>query len=263
MDCLFSASQIIEKHREFNIPTYIAFIDFKKGFDSVGRDKLWTIMSSKGILTHLITIIQKIYMENIIRINAGDGVSDYIRVITQGVRQGCPLSPVLFNLYLDEVIRTWLMKLKTSTYFKELIFNTLLFADDQFIVSDTEDNLQQAVYLLHRVSTEYNLEIATKKMKVFGFVGTDHLRTKIIINDETLEQVSQFTYLCCSISYQFSNDMEFKLAKLLQLIGTIKRTIFRKVRTETILKIYNTLVLPTFLYVVRKLDSDSLTETKN
>jgi len=42
--------------------------------------------------------------------------------------------------------------------------------------------------------------------------------------------------------------VEFKLAKSLQLIGTIKRTIFRKVRTETILKVYNTLVLPTFLY---------------
>jgi len=42
--------------------------------------------------------------------------------------------------------------------------------------------------------------------------------------------------------------VEFKLAKFLQLTGTIKRTIFRKVRTETILKIYNTLVLPTFLY---------------
>jgi len=92
------------------------------------------------------------------------------------------------------------------------------------------------------------LEIATKKTKVFGFVGTDHLRTKIIITDETLEQVSQLTYLGCSISYQFSNDGEFKLAKFLQLIGTIKRTIFKKVRTETILKIYKTLVLPTFLY---------------
>ena len=43
-DCIFSASQIIEKHREFNIPTYTAFIDFKKAFDSVDRDKLWTIM---------------------------------------------------------------------------------------------------------------------------------------------------------------------------------------------------------------------------
>jgi len=71
---------------------------------------------------------------------------------------------------------------------------------------------------------------------------------KIIINDETPEQVSQFTYLGYSISYQFSNDVEFKLAKFLQLIGTIKRTIFKKVRTETILKIHNTLILPTFLY---------------
>ena len=98
------------------------------------------------------------------------------------------------------------------------------------------------------VSKEYNLKIATKKTKLFGFVGTDYLRRKIIINDETLEQVSQFTYVGCSISYQFSNDVEFKLAKFLQLIGTIKRTIFKKVRRETILKIYNTLVLPTFLY---------------
>jgi len=77
-----------------------------------------------------------------------------------------------------------------------------LFADDQFIISDTEDNLQKVVYLylLYSISKEYNLEIATKRTKVFGFVGADHLGTKIIINDETLEQVSQFTYLGCSTS---------------------------------------------------------------
>jgi len=87
-----------------------------------------------------------------------------------------------------------------------------------------------------------------KKTKVFGFVGTDHARTKIIINDETLEQVSQFTYLGCSISYQFFNDVESKLAKFLKLIDSIKRNIFKEVRTETILKIYNTLLLSILLY---------------
>ena len=60
--------------------------------------------------------------------------------------------------------------------------------------------------------------MAANKTKVFGFIGTDHLRTKIIINDETLEQVSHFTYLGCSISYKFSNDVEFKLTKFLQLL---------------------------------------------
>jgi len=151
MDCIFSASHIIEKHKEFNILTYIALNDFKKVFDCVDRDKLWTIMSSKGIPAHLITIIQTIYMENIISINAGIGISEDSRVITQGVSQSCPLSPVLFNLYLGEVIRKCLKKLKTSKYFKELIFNTLLFADDQFIISDTEDNLQRAVYSLYNI----------------------------------------------------------------------------------------------------------------
>jgi len=141
MDCIFATSQLIEKHREFNIPTYIAFIDFKKAFDSVDRDKLWNIMASEGIPTHLIPIIQRIYTENTIRINKVKGTSENFRVINQGVRQGCPLSPVLFNLYLDEVIRIWLKELKTSKYFKELIFNTLLFAGDQCIISDMEDNL--------------------------------------------------------------------------------------------------------------------------
>jgi len=83
---------------------------------------------------------------------------------------------------------------KTSKYFKDLIFNTLLFADDQFIISDTEENLQKAVYLLYNISKNIIWKLLQKKKKkVFGFVGTDHLRTKIIINDETLEQVSQFT----------------------------------------------------------------------
>ena len=85
------------------------------------RDQSWTVMLSKGI-----TIIQRMYMENIIRVSAANGISEDSRVINQGVRQGCPLSPVLFNLCLDEVIRIWLQKPKTGKYFKELIFNTII-----------------------------------------------------------------------------------------------------------------------------------------
>jgi hypothetical protein len=62
---------------------------------------------------------------------------------------------------------------KIALKYTELIFNTLLFADEQFIISDTEDNLQQAFYLLHRISKKYNLKKKTKNTKVLGFVGTD------------------------------------------------------------------------------------------
>ena len=54
-------------------------------------------------------------------------------------------------------IRNWFQKLKLSKYFKELIFNTLLFADNPLISADTENNLQRAVYLLYKISKEYNL----------------------------------------------------------------------------------------------------------
>jgi hypothetical protein len=98
---------------------------------------------------------------------------------------------------------------------KELIFNALLIVDDQFVISDREENFQKTVYLLNKISKHYNLEIARKKTKVFDFVGSDHLKTKIILNAETLEHVSQFTYLGCSRSYQFFNNVESKLAKFL------------------------------------------------
>jgi hypothetical protein len=60
-------------------------------------------MSSKGITTHLNTAVHKTYMEYVMRVNAGNVIS-----VTTEVRQGYPLSPVLFNLYVDEVIRIWM-----------------------------------------------------------------------------------------------------------------------------------------------------------
>ena len=78
--------------------------------------------------------------------------------INKGVRQGCPLSPTLFNIYLDEVITKWqeqdITGIKLS---KNQQLSTLLFADDQVIIADSEDNLHKAAHKLNKIITEYGL----------------------------------------------------------------------------------------------------------
>jgi hypothetical protein len=90
--------------------------------------------------------------------------------------------------------------------------------------------------------------IVQDKYRVLGFKGVEHLRAKIEINNQILEQVTCFNYLGCNISYVRSEDPEIKLAKFLQLTGTIKRTLLKRVRKETVLKFYKTLAVPVLLY---------------
>jgi hypothetical protein len=114
-----------------------------------------------------------------------------------------------------------------------------------FLTQKTICGRQLIYYIEH---PKYIIWKLPQKEEGIWFCWDRQPKNKNHYKKETLEQVSQFSYLGCSISYQFSNNVEFILAKFLQLIGFIKRTIFRKVRTETNLKIYNTLVLPKFLY---------------
>jgi hypothetical protein len=103
MDCISSVSQIIYKHRGYNIPTYIACIDLEKAFDTVNRAKLWEILQNKGIPRHVVRTIQNMY--TVIKITKEFNTREDFKEISQGVRQGCPMSPTLFNLYFDEVVR--------------------------------------------------------------------------------------------------------------------------------------------------------------
>jgi hypothetical protein len=110
--------------------------------------------------------------------------------------------------------------------------------------------LYSIYYIIYKKSIIWKLP---QKKKVFVFVVTDHLRIKIIINDEILAQVNQFTYLGCSISYQFSNDVEFKLAKFLQLIGTVPlRELFSGKWERKLFLKYTTLKFYLHFYMCQK-----------
>jgi ribosomal protein RSM22 (predicted rRNA methylase) len=139
--------------------------------------------------------IVDIYTQNKILIKFNNKLSKVVE-INKGVRQGCDLSPTVFNIYLDEIITKWQNQDITGVKLsKNQQLSTLLFVDDQVIIADTEDNLQKAVYKLNQIITEYSLTISVQKAKSMAFKGWDPVRTKIVIDNKIIEQVNSFNYL--------------------------------------------------------------------
>ena len=89
---------IIEKAREFQKNIYFCFIDYAKAFDSVDHNKLWKILKEMGTPDHLTCLLRNLYTGQEATVRAGHGTTDWFQ-IGKEVRQGCILSPCLFNLY--------------------------------------------------------------------------------------------------------------------------------------------------------------------
>ena len=125
----------------------------------------------------------------------------------------------------------------------------LLFADDQVIIADTEDNLQKSVHKLNQILTEYGLTIFVQKTKLMAFKGRDSVRTKIVIDNKIIEQVKMFNYLGNMIFYEKELDMDNKLHNYLKITGIINNVLRpQKTLKKTRIILYNTLALPVLLY---------------
>ena len=96
--------QIIEKAREFQKNIYFCFIDYAKAFDCVNHHKLWKILKEMGIPGHLTCLLRNLYAGQETTVRTGHRTADWFQ-IRKGVRQGCILSPCLFNLYAEYIMR--------------------------------------------------------------------------------------------------------------------------------------------------------------
>ena len=95
---------IIEEAREFQKNTYFCFIDCAKAFDCVDHNKLWKILKVMGIPDHLIRLLKNLYAGQEATVRTGHGTTHWFQ-IGKGVCQGCMLSPCLFNLYAEYIMR--------------------------------------------------------------------------------------------------------------------------------------------------------------
>ena len=94
---------IIEKAREFQKNIYFCFIDYAKAFDCVDHNKLWKILKEMGIPGHQTCLLRNLYAGQKTTVRTRPGTTDWFQ-IGKGVRQGCILSPCLFNLYAEYIM---------------------------------------------------------------------------------------------------------------------------------------------------------------
>ena len=96
--------RIIEKASEFQKNIYSCFIDYAKAFDCVDHDNVWKILQEMGIPSHLTCLLRNLYAGQEATVRTGHGTTDRLQ-IGKGVRQGCVLSPCLFNLHAEDIMR--------------------------------------------------------------------------------------------------------------------------------------------------------------
>ena len=168
IDNAFILNSIIERYlAKKKGKIYVCFVDFKRAFDSVNRQKLWSVLKTNGLKGNLFKVVKSMYesVKACVRINGE--CTDYFEC-TEGLRQGCLLSPVLFSMFVNEFTKI----IETSGFrgiqlFPELIeLFLLLFADDIALISDTKSGLQGQLSLLSPFCKEYKIRVHIGKTKI-------------------------------------------------------------------------------------------------
>ena len=130
---------IIRKAREFQKNIYFCFIDYAKAFDCVDHHKLWKILQEMGIPDHLTGLLKNLYAGQEATVRTGHGTIDWFQ-IEKGVRQGCILSPCLFNFYAEYIMRNpGLDEAQARIKIAGRNINNLRYADDTTLMEESEE----------------------------------------------------------------------------------------------------------------------------
>ena len=161
-DHILVLKTIIDSCKSSRKKLFICFVDLSKAFDTIYRKGLIHKLISSGISSKFIRIITSMYSNVSARIKTSQGMTDCFPVEV-GTKQGCNLSPTLFNLYLNDLPQIFNdPKCKTATINKENI-PCLMYADDLVLMSFTETGMEQCLANLETYCNNWQLNINTKK----------------------------------------------------------------------------------------------------
>ena len=156
------------KAREFQKNIYICFIDCDKAFDCVDHNKLWKMLQEMGIPDHLTCLLRNLYASQEAAVKTGHGTTDWFQT-GKGVHQGCILSPCLFNLYAEYVLRTaGLDEAQAGVKVARRNINNLRYADDTTLMSESTEELKSLLMKVKEESRKVGLKLKIQRTKILA-----------------------------------------------------------------------------------------------
>ena len=210
-DQIASTQWMIEKARKFQRNIYFCFIEYAKAFDCVDHNKLWNILKEMGIPDHLTCLLRNLYAGQEATVRTGHGATDWFQ-IGKGVSQGCILSPCLFNLYAEYIMRNaGLEEAQAGIKIAGRNINNLRYADDTTLMSQSEEELKSLLMKVKEESEKVGLKLNIQKTKTMASGPI----TSWEIDGETVETVSDFIFWGSKITADGDCSHEIKRRLLL------------------------------------------------
>ena len=210
-DQIVNIRWIIKKAREFQKSIYFCFIDYAKAFDSVDHNKLWEILKEMGIPDHLTCLLRNLYAGREATVRTRHGTTDWFQ-IGKGVCQGYILSPCLFNLYAEYIMRNaGLEEAQAGIKIAGRNINNLRYADNSTLMEESEEELKSLLMKVKEESEKVGLKLKTQKTKIM----TSGPITSWQTYGETMEIVTDFIFLGSKITADGNCSHEIKRHLLL------------------------------------------------
>ena len=169
---------------------YFCFIDYAKAFDSVDHNKLWKILKEMGIPDQLTCLLRNLYSGQEATVKTGHGTTDWFQ-IRKGIHQGCILSPCLFNLYAEYIMRNaGLDEAQAGINISGRNIDDLRYADDTTLMSESEEELKILLMKVKEESEKFDIKLNIQKTKI---VASGPI-TSWQIDEETMETVTDFIF---------------------------------------------------------------------
>ena len=202
-DQIANIDKIIEKAREFQKNIYFCFVDYAKAFDCVDINKLWKILQEMGIPDHLTCLLRNLYAGQEATVRTGHGTTDWFQ-IGKGISQGCILSPCLFNLYAEYIMRNaGLEEAQAGIKIVGRNTNNLRYADGTTLMAEEElKSLLMKVKYSEKVGLKLNIQ-KTKIMASGPIISWQ-------IDGEIVETVADFISLGSKITADGNCSHEIK-----------------------------------------------------